>query len=115
MLKMLNLPILNTSANYESIPRGTLLGTFKPLDEEINKIHTNSWTKLEGQMHQAHTQFRRKKGYKQALQRASKEKESPEVLPDYPAESNMEMETVMKRPEVNLEVGKDADKWKAKL
>ena len=38
----LKLPILNTSTNYESIPRGTLLGTFEPVDEEINEIHT-SW------------------------------------------------------------------------
>ena len=95
--RTLKLPILNTSTNYESIPKGTLLGTFEPVDEEINEIHTTSWTKLEGQMHQAHSQLRRKKSYKQALQRASKEgKESPELLPEYPTDSNMEMETVMK-------------------
>ena len=108
--RTLKLPILNTSTNYKSIPRGTLLGTFEPVDE--NEIHTTSWTKLEGQMHQAHAQLRRKRGYKQALQRASKEKE---VLPEYPPDSNMEMETVMKRPEVNLEDAKDTDKWKAKV
>ena len=33
--RMLKLPILNASTNYESIPRGTLPGTFKPGDEEI--------------------------------------------------------------------------------
>ena len=38
----------------------TLLGTFEPVDEEINEIHTTSWTKLEGQMHQAHSQLRRR-------------------------------------------------------
>ena len=54
MPRTLKLPILNTSTNYESIPRGTLLGTFEPVNEEINEIHTTSWTKLEGQMHQAH-------------------------------------------------------------
>ena len=64
MPRTLKLPILNTSTNYESIPRGTLLGTFEPVDEVINKIHMTSWTKLEGQMHQVHAQLRRKKGYK---------------------------------------------------
>ena len=42
------------STNYASIPRGTLLGIFEPVDEEINKIHLTSWTKLEGQICQAH-------------------------------------------------------------
>ena len=48
-------------------------------------------------MHQAHAQLRRKKGYKQALQKASKEEKEtpPEVLPEYPTDSNMEMETLM--------------------
>ena len=46
------------------IPRGALLGTFEPVDEKINEIHTTSWTKLEGQMHQAHSQLRRKKSYR---------------------------------------------------
>ena len=90
-----------------------MLGTFEPVDKEINEIHMTSWTKLEGQVHQAHIQLRRKKSYKRALQRASKEKESPELLQEYPTDSNLEMETVMKRPEVNLEDAKDADKWKS--
>ena len=116
MPRTLKLPILNTSTNYESIPRGTLLSTSEPVDEKINKIHKTSWTKLEGQMHQTHAQLRRKNSYKQALQRASKEeKESPELLPEYPTDSNMEMETIMKRPAVNLEDAKDADKWKSKV
>ena len=72
--RTLKLPILNTSTNYESIPRGTLLVRyFEPVGEKINEIHTTSWTKLEGQMHQAHSQLRRKKYYKRALWRASKE------------------------------------------
>ena len=29
--RMLKLPFLNTSTNYESIPRGSFLGTFEPL------------------------------------------------------------------------------------
>ena len=62
--RTLKLPILNTSANYESIPKGTLLGSFEPVDEEISEIHTTSWTKLGGQMRQAHSQLRRKKSYK---------------------------------------------------
>ena len=67
-------------------------------------------------MYQAHAQLRRKKSYKRALQRASKEeKESPELLPEYPTDSNMEMGTIMKRPEVNFEDTKDADKWKSKI
>ena len=87
-----------------------MLGTFKPVDEEINEICMTSWTKLEGQMHQAHSQLR-KKSYKHALWRAPKEeKESPELLPEYPTDSNMEMKTIMKRPEVNLEDARDADK-----
>ena len=64
MPRTLKLPILNTCTNYESIPRGTLLGTFEPVDEDINEIHTTSSTKLEGQIYQAHTQLRRKKSYK---------------------------------------------------
>ena len=59
--RMIKLLFLNTSTNYESILRGTLLGTFEPVDEKINEIHTTSWTKLEEQLHQAHAQLRRKK------------------------------------------------------
>ena len=40
---------------------------------------------------------------------------SLELLPEYPTDSNMEMETVIKKPEVNLEDAKDADKWKSKV
>ena len=65
--RTLKLPILNTSTNYESIPRRTLLGTFEPVDEGISEKHTTSWTKLEGQMHQAQAHLRGKKGYKRTL------------------------------------------------
>ena len=40
---MLKWSILNTSTNYE---RGTLLGTFEPVDKEINEIQTTIWTQL---------------------------------------------------------------------
>ena len=35
MPRTLELPILNTSTNFESISRGTMLGTFEPVGEEI--------------------------------------------------------------------------------
>ena len=75
MPRTLKLPILIMSTKYKSIPRGTLLGTFEPVDEEINEIHTTSWTKLEGQMHQAHTQLRRKKSYKKSFTESFKGRE----------------------------------------
>ena len=37
------------------------------------------------------------------------------MLQEYPTDSSIEMETIMKRPEVNLEDAKDADKWKSKV
>ena len=43
------------------------------------------------------------------------EREPYELLPDYPPSSSMEMETLMKRPEVALEDAKDADRWKTKV
>ena len=55
--RILQLPFLNMSINYESIPRGSLLGTFEPVDEKVNEIHKSSWEKLEGQVHQAHAQL----------------------------------------------------------
>ena len=55
--RTLQLPFLNVSTNYESIPRGSLLGTFEPVNEEVNKIHTTSWEKLDKQMQQAHMQL----------------------------------------------------------
>ena len=59
---------------------------------------------------------KKEKSYKQALQKVSKEEKGPpKLLPGYPTDSNMEMETIIKRPEVNLEDAKDADKWKSKV
>ena len=48
--RTLQIPFLNVSTNYESIPRGSFLGTFDPIDEEINKIHTTSWENLDRQV-----------------------------------------------------------------
>ena len=48
--KMLYVPILNTSSKYESIAKGSLLGMFKPIDEEISEIQVTSWTDLERKM-----------------------------------------------------------------
>ena len=45
------------STNYESIPRGSVLGTFEPIDEEINETHTTSWENLDRQVRQAHSQL----------------------------------------------------------
>ena len=36
------------------------------------------------------------------------------LLPDYPADSCMEMETMMKPPDTKLGDTTDADKWKTK-
>ena len=84
--RTLKLPFLNTSTNYESIPRGSLLGTFEPIDEEINEIHTTSWEKLKGQVHQAHTQLQKKRSYGQARQYISKKEKGPyKLLLDYPS------------------------------
>ena len=47
---MLYLPILNTSSKYESIAKGSLLGMFEPIDEEISEIQVTSWTDLEGKL-----------------------------------------------------------------
>ena len=67
--RTLQLPFLNTSINYESMPKGSLLGTFEPVDEEVNEIHTSSWEKLEGQVRQAHAQLRRKRSYRKAREK----------------------------------------------
>ena len=48
--RTLYLPILNTSSKYESIAKGSLLGMFEPIDEEISEIQVTSWTDLEGKM-----------------------------------------------------------------
>ena len=45
----------------------------------------------------------------------TKKEDSARLLPDYPADSNMEMETMMKHPDTILEDSIDADKWKIKV
>ena len=95
--RTLYVPILNTSSNYESIAKSSLLGMFEPIDEEVSEIQATSWTDLEGKMQKAHQQLRKKKSYRQARQKCYDKKEEPvKLLPDYPANSNMEMETILK-------------------
>ena len=48
--RTLYVPILNISSKYESIAKGSLLGTFEPIDEEISEIQVASWIDLEGKM-----------------------------------------------------------------
>ena len=91
------MPILNTSSKYENIPKGSLLGTFEPINEEVSEVQVPSWTDLEGKMSKVHWQLRKKKSYRQAKQMCCDKKEKQmKLLPDYPANSNMEMETMMK-------------------
>ena len=52
--RTLYIPILNASSKYESIAKGSLLGMFEPIDEEVSKVQVTSWTDLEGKM-QKHT------------------------------------------------------------
>ena len=93
-----------------------MLGTFKPVDDEVNDVHTTSWEKLEGQVHQAHAQLQRKRSYRKAREKAqTMEKKPYEILPDYPPSSSMEMEALMKRPKVTRENSKDAYKLKTKV
>ena len=40
--RTLQLPFLNMSTNYESLSKGSLLGTFEPVNKEINEVHTTS-------------------------------------------------------------------------
>ena len=62
--RTLFVPILNTSSKYENIPKGSLLGTFEPIDEEVSEVQVSSWTDLEGKMRKAHRQLRKKKSYR---------------------------------------------------
>ena len=57
------------STNYESIPRGSFLGTFEPIDEEINEVHTTSWENLDRQVRQAHSQLQKKRSYRNAREK----------------------------------------------
>ena len=114
--RTLYIPILNTSSKYESIGKGSLLGTFEPIDEEVSEVQVTSWTDLEGKMRKAHQQLRKKKSYRQARYKCYNKKEEPvELLPDYPANSNMEMEAMMKRSDTKLGDTVNADKWKTKI
>ena len=62
--RTLFVPILNTSSKYENIPKGSLLGTFEPIDEEVSEVQVTSWTDLEGKIQKAHRQLRKKKSYR---------------------------------------------------
>ena len=74
-----------------------LLGIFEPIDEEISEIQVTSWTDLEGKMQKVHQQLRKKKSYRQARQKCLDRKdETVELLLDYPENSNVEMEGIMK-------------------
>ena len=50
MPRTLFVPILNTSSKYENIPKGSLLGTFATINEEVSAVQETSWTDLEGKM-----------------------------------------------------------------
>ena len=62
--RTLLVPILNTSSKYENIPKGSSLGTFEPIDEEVSEVQVTSWTDLEGKMQKVHPQLRKKKSYR---------------------------------------------------
>ena len=114
--RTLYIPILNMSDKHESIAKSSLLGTFEPIDEEVSEVRETSWTDLDGKMQKAHQQLRKKKSYRQARQKCYDGKEnSARLLPDYPADSNMEMETMMKGPDTILKDSIDAYKWKIKV
>ena len=68
--RTLQLPFLNVSTNYESLSRGSLLGTFEPVNEEVYEVHTSSWEKLDKQMQQAQAQLQRKRSYRKAKEKA---------------------------------------------
>ena len=114
--RTLQIPFLNVSTNHESTPRGSFLGTFEPIDEEINEVHTTSWENLDRQVRQAHAQLQKKRSYRNAREKVRvMEKESYEKLPNYPPSSSMEMETLIKRPEVTLKDTENAEKCKTEV
>ena len=93
-----------------------MLGTFEPIDEEISEIQVTSWIDLEGKMQKVHQQLRKKRSYRQARQKCfDRKEEAVELLLDYPENSNMEMEGIMKRPDTKLIDTTNADKWKTKV
>ena len=114
--RTLLVPILNTSSKYENIPKGSLLGTFESIDEEVSEVQVTIWTDLEGKVQKVHWQLRKKKSYRQARQKCHEKEEEPmKLLPDYPTDSCMEMETMMKQPDTKLGDTADANKWKTKV
>ena len=50
MPRTLFVPTLNMSSKYENISKGSLLGTFEPINEEVSEVQVTSWTDLEGKM-----------------------------------------------------------------
>ena len=50
MPRTLFVPILNTPSKYENIPKGSLLGMFETINEEVSEVQVTSWTELEGKM-----------------------------------------------------------------
>ena len=114
--RTLFVPTLNMSRKYENILKGSLLGTFEPINEEVNEVQVTSWTDLEGKMRKVHRQLRKRNSCRQTRQKCYNKKEEPmKLLPDYPANSNMEMEAMMKQPNTKLGDTTDADKWKTKV
>ena len=104
MPRTLFVPILNTSSKYENIPKGSLLGTFETINKEVSEVQVTSWTDLEGKMWKVHQQLRKKKSYRLARWKCYDKTEEPmKLLPDYPANSCMEMETMMNDLTPNLE------------
>ena len=61
MPRTLFVPIFNTSSKYKNIPKGSLLGTFETINEEVSEVQVTSWTELEGKMRKVHQQLRKKK------------------------------------------------------
>ena len=64
MPRTLFVPILNTSSKYENIPKGSLLGMFETINEELSEVQVKSLTELEGKMQKAHWKLRKKKSYR---------------------------------------------------
>ena len=94
MPRTLFVPILNTSSKYENIPKCSLLGTFETINEKVSEVQVTSWTGLEGKMRKAHWQLRKKKSYRQKCY--GKKEDPMKLLTDYPANSSMEMQAMMK-------------------
>ena len=77
--RTLFVPILYTSSKYENIPKGSLLGTFEPIEEEVSKVQVTSWTDLE-KMQKVHWQLRKKKSYRRVRQKCHDKEEPMKLL-----------------------------------